>query len=272
MAVRYGMEEAVFLDALMFWYRTNRGDNRNFRDGRWWSHNSVKAYEQVFPWWSAKQIRRIIESCKSQGALLSGNYNRDQRDRTFWYTPSDDLLSLYGEDVTGNCNLPNGQMQEPEQEDTSAQTGEPLPCNTHVVTDYVPPIAPQGGAVCQWQAPSADRGGSRDPACKKLKANKYALQEDAKPLLREYVGTDRELHQALADFILIRQELRAINSRRAIAMLLHELDELSGGNRETKLQLIRQSCANSWKSVFPLKGPRASPPSSTGWAPDPEVY
>lgn len=91
-------------------------------------------------------------------------------------------------------------------------------------------------------------------------------------MLREYVGTDRELHQALADFILIRQELRAINSRQAIAMLLKELDNLSGGDREVKLQLIRQSCTNSWKSVFPLKGPRATPPGGTGWAPDPEVY
>ena len=34
-AERYGFEEAVFLDAIMFWYRTNRGDDRNFYDGRW---------------------------------------------------------------------------------------------------------------------------------------------------------------------------------------------------------------------------------------------
>lgn len=42
-AARYGVEEAIFLDAVLFWYRTNRGDDRNFFDGRWWTHNSVKA-------------------------------------------------------------------------------------------------------------------------------------------------------------------------------------------------------------------------------------
>ena len=48
-AERYGFEEAVFLDAIVFWYRTNKAENRNFRDGRWWTYNSIKAFEEVFP-------------------------------------------------------------------------------------------------------------------------------------------------------------------------------------------------------------------------------
>ena len=40
-AERYGFEEAVFLDAIMFWYRTNRGDDRNFRNGRWWTYKGT---------------------------------------------------------------------------------------------------------------------------------------------------------------------------------------------------------------------------------------
>lgn len=45
----------------------------------------------------------------------------------------------------------------------------------------------------------------------------------------------------------------AINSARAVKMLLGELDRLSEGPPEDKLLLIRQSVANSWKSVFPLR-------------------
>ena len=73
-AERYGFEEAVFLHSLMFWYRTNRGNDRNFHDGRWWTYNSVKAFEEVFPWWNGGQIRRIIIRCREKGALLDGNY------------------------------------------------------------------------------------------------------------------------------------------------------------------------------------------------------
>ena len=109
-ARRYGLEEAIFLDSLMFWYRENRANGRNFRDGRWWTYNSVSAFEELFPWWSGKQIRRIVNSCRDKGAILVGNYNSDRRDRTVWYTPSDELLALYGLSQTGFCICPFGQM------------------------------------------------------------------------------------------------------------------------------------------------------------------
>ena len=53
--------------------------------------------------------------------------------------------------------------------------------------------------------------------------------------------------------------------------LLNEIDRLSDGRREDKLLLVRQSVANSWKSVFPLKGggaPASAAPVSPerfGW-------
>ena len=38
-----------------------------------------------------------------------------------------------------------------------------------------------------------------------------------------------------------------------------QLDRLGGGSRERKLQIVRQSVTNSWKSVFPIKGGQAPP-------------
>ena len=93
--------------------------------------------------------------------------------------------------------------------------------------------------------PKAPQGGRR--------TTKYDLAEDAKPILRAYVGEDRELHQALGALIEVRVAKKAINSARAIKMLLGELDRLSEGQGEDKLLLIQQSIANSWKSVFPLR-------------------
>lgn len=149
-AERYGFEEAVFLDSIVYWYRTNRANNHNFRDGRWWTYNSIKAFEDIFPWWSAKQIRRIAASCREQGALIAGEYNEDRRDRSLWYTPGDELLALYGLDAeTGKCTRPNGQMQVPERAEECAQMGEcniRKPCNYHEdtnMTPYSPPGSPQ---------------------------------------------------------------------------------------------------------------------------------
>ena len=138
-AIHYGLEEAIFLDSIVFWYKENKANDRNFRDGRWWTFNSVGAFEELFPWWSGKQIRRIVNSCRDKGAILVGNYNSDRRDRTVWYTPSDELLALYGLSQTGTCICPNGQMQKPERADECAQMGRPLPCSNHVDPPYSPP-------------------------------------------------------------------------------------------------------------------------------------
>lgn len=142
-AVRYGVEESILLDTMVYWTRANKSRGENFRDGRWWTYNSIHGLEEIFPWWSGKQIRRIVNSCKDQGALLVSNYNKDGRDRTVWYSPGDDLLALYGEDWTDNCICPNGQMQLPERAESFAQMGEPLPCNNHV--DNNTPLPPKGG-------------------------------------------------------------------------------------------------------------------------------
>ena len=156
-AMEYGVDEAIFLDSIMFWYRHNRANGLNYHDDRWWTYNSMAAFTELFPWWSDKQLRRIIKSCKEQGALLTANYNDDGRDRTVWYSPSDKLLLLYGDAQTGECNCPNGQMQMPKRADASAQTGEPLPCNYHV--DNIPPIVPQTG---DGEKPSRRRRESKD--------------------------------------------------------------------------------------------------------------
>ena len=134
-AQQYGLEEAIFLDSLIFWYNENRANGRNLQDGRWWTYNSVSA------WWSGRQIRRIIASCIDKGAMLTGNYSEDRRDRTLWYTPSDALLALYGLAPEGKCICQNGQMHLTETSPSSDQTGKCYketcynPCNT----PYSPP-------------------------------------------------------------------------------------------------------------------------------------
>lgn len=152
-AIKYGVDEALFLDSIMFWYRHNRANGLNYHDDRWWTYNSMAAYVELFPWWSGRQLQRIIKSCKEQGALLTANFNTDGRDRTVWYSPSDELLELYGED----CNSPNSEMHFTNPLNAIHQTVEPLPCNYHV--DTIPPIIPPQG---DGEKPSKRRRESKD--------------------------------------------------------------------------------------------------------------
>lgn len=156
--------------------------------------------------------------------------------------------------------------------------------NIYVIQDEAPPLSgkPDNGETRQRFFPSSGNPTEhkKDITVEDLKeppkpptggkrGSKYDLAEDAKPILRSYVGEDRELHQALGALIEVRVAKRAINSARAVKMLLGELDRLSGGRREDKLLLLRQSVTNSWKSVFPLRRGEGSPsPETVPSAPD----
>ena len=124
-----------------------------------------------------------------------------------------------------------------------------------------------------YNPPKGDGGG------KKKKASKYALADDAKPILHTYCAGDRELGQAMADMIAQRQQLRAINSARAIRGLLADLDRLSGGIRENKLALLRKAIVSSWKSVYPMRDDelpvplyRGKPPHKENASPHMRMY
>lgn len=85
-AEKYGVNEAIFIENMKFWIAKNQANGRHFYEGRYWTYNSAKAYEELFPYWTAKQIRRIIDWLVKYGVLLKGNFNQSAYDRTLWYT------------------------------------------------------------------------------------------------------------------------------------------------------------------------------------------
>lgn len=124
-AALYGVDEAVFIHNLYWWLRKNEADGRNFRDGRTWTYNSIRAFAQLFPFWTEKQVRRIIKKLSERGALLTGNYNEAKFDRTQWYSLSDEVCQIYA--ARRAQAPPKGRMQLPEKAQASAQAGAPIP-------------------------------------------------------------------------------------------------------------------------------------------------
>ena len=119
-ATEYGVDEAIFVHRLYWWVRDNAANGRNFRDGRYWTYDSLAALTQIFPWWSRRQLEGIINRCREKGLILTADYNTDRRNRTTWYTVTQTVIQVYepgkldlperGNAVheTGKCNAPNG--------------------------------------------------------------------------------------------------------------------------------------------------------------------
>lgn len=94
-AVKYGADAAILLHEFVRMCEENKAARRNFHKDRYWTCVSARELAQMYPAWSPKRIERSVKKLRKGGALLVDNFNIDPRDRTNWYSPSDETLSLY---------------------------------------------------------------------------------------------------------------------------------------------------------------------------------
>jgi hypothetical protein len=155
-AEKVGVVEAVVLQNIYFWVKNNREKQINYYEGRYWTYNSIKAFREIFPYLSEKQIRTAFKHLHDAGVLLMGNFNASTYDRTKWYTITDygmELMQTYETDKPDNKKsasdleteidtedksaldnegksiLPKGQMDLSKKENGFVQKGEPIPDN-----------------------------------------------------------------------------------------------------------------------------------------------
>lgn len=113
----HGIIEAVLINHFQFWINNNKRNERNERDGRTWTFNSIRAMCETFPYLSQKQIRSALDRLTAAGILMKGNYNDTGYDRTMWY-------AFVLEDF---WIRPEGQFHFPSRANGSAHQGQPIP-------------------------------------------------------------------------------------------------------------------------------------------------
>ncbi len=161
-AKEYGLYEAIIQENMFFWITKNVANGQNYIDGHYWTYNSVKAFDKLFPYMSNATIRRVLQSLEKSGLIITGNYNKAAYDRTKWYALTDKAFSLFGfqppapplfafpgsqiEQMQGSdlsksiCS--NQQMDLPESANGIASMSKPIPdINTditHIVNNNTP--------------------------------------------------------------------------------------------------------------------------------------
>lgn len=131
-AKEYGVNAAIIFQNLAYWIEHNRANETNFHDGRYWTYNSVRAFAELFPYLTDKQIRGALKKLEEGGMILVGNYNKSAYDRTRWYALAEKGLSIYTK----------GQMNFADRENENVPKGEPIPdINTNETTSNKPDIS-----------------------------------------------------------------------------------------------------------------------------------
>ncbi|QGZ55110.1 hypothetical protein [Paraburkholderia acidiphila] len=105
-ATEHGVIAAVLINHLSFWIEHNRANKVNFHDERWWTYNSLKAFEKQFPYLTLKQIRGALEKLVEKNVLLTGHFHENKYDRRTWYAFADETRYLDLEPVA--TDLPSG--------------------------------------------------------------------------------------------------------------------------------------------------------------------
>jgi hypothetical protein len=94
LAKQFGVNAAIILENIIFWIAKNKANNHNLFDGRYWVYNSVRAWNELFPYLTRRKIQLALNRLEKNGVLLTGNYNKMKADRTKWYTLTDKYLYL----------------------------------------------------------------------------------------------------------------------------------------------------------------------------------
>jgi len=97
LAKKFGVNESIMLQNIVFWLLKNKANGSNYFDGKYWTYNSYKAFKELFEFWSESQIKRILQSLQEQGVIIKGNYNSNPYDKTNWYALSDKYGYLIGQ-------------------------------------------------------------------------------------------------------------------------------------------------------------------------------
>jgi hypothetical protein len=118
---------AIMIENIAFWIQKNQANNKNFHDGYYWTYNSHKAFSEILPYWSEKQIKTILKKLTDAEIIKSGNYNKYKFDKTKWYTIIDvEVMKQYSitEITTNGTNGPIGKKKKFDREEKNVQ---PIP-------------------------------------------------------------------------------------------------------------------------------------------------
>ena len=89
-AKEYGIPAAILLKHIYYWVEKNRTNEKHYRDGCFWTYNSMKSFCQLFPYMSDSTIKRAIKKLVDGGLIIEAVYNDIPFDRTKWYTLTPD--------------------------------------------------------------------------------------------------------------------------------------------------------------------------------------
>ena len=259
-ALDVGIIAAVLYKNIQYWCEKNRANEMNEHDGLFWTYNSMKAYQELFPYMGTKAIRAGLDKLVEKGYIKVGNFNEDGRDRTRWYAdihPSSNIepdeksksnmpKGQVQEDETEDCNMPKGQMRDAKRANAECQKGKPLPDNYQITTQ----ITNTNKKERKKEAEESARGS-------------FDQILDSAEIVRNNPG----LREAFGYFIKMRTRIKAPLTDRGLQLAINRAYSIAHGDPKKMEEVVNQSIERSWRGIFDITDEKIEPKMNGSPAP-----
>ena len=192
LAKEYGILEAILLKNIWFWIEKNRANEKNFYDGTYWTYNSTRAFNELFPYASESSIKRALKSLQEKGIIKTGNYNKSSYDRTLWYAFTD----------LGESIVSNRQMETNKSSNGNEQ-------NELTIPDI-----------------------NTNDKITNIKTNKKEKKETEFDSVINENFTDEELKQTIYEFIKMRKAIKKPLTTRGLELMINKLKKMTSNINE----------------------------------------
>lgn len=203
-AKAFGCHEALILQSICFWIKTNKANESHFHDGSTWMYNSVRVWQEFFPYLTRKQIRTALDNLRSYGVLKTANHNKLASDRTLWY-------ALVDESLLGAFAIEGKAV---------STSGKALPVSSTTVGSYSSPSSsrqgnilvkknknPRGKSDANLYTEPINQIWKNDPNPQQEKRTRRAIVEAIKDLQQSFIMDIETCERNLLAYQLKRKEL-----------------------------------------------------------------
>ena len=253
LAKEYGILEAIILNNLQHWIEKNRANGKNYHDGHYWTYNSAKAFSELFPYASQKQIRKALQNLIAEGIIQTGNYNKNPYDRTLWYSFTEN----------GDSIFQMVKIDVPKRENGNDLEGQPIPDNKpDNKTNYkLKESKKEESNNTQNQQVENEELNQLKKEIEQLKAENEKLKtkkEKPKKQTKSYdeqieeYTQNKELQEALKAFIQMRSFIKKPLTEYGLKLLLNKLSKI-GRTDEEKIAIVNRSVEHNWQGFFEIK-------------------
>ena len=135
LAQTYGIEASIVLCQFEFWITKNKENNKNFREGKYWTYNTNKELAKFFPYMTERQINYTITKLKQENLIETGNFNKHPLDRTIWYTLTNKAFTILQNCKMHITNLSNANDKNVKSKNSIDNINNSLTNSTQILTE-----------------------------------------------------------------------------------------------------------------------------------------